>query len=74
MFVMAMLRLVMLKTPMTRTSFYATASTTLAARHVIAVAPASTSFHGNQLLLTVPMNVKHVTAIDTHRRATTNQR
>lgn len=37
--------------------FSVTASTTLVARHVIAVAPASTSTHGNQPRLTVPMNV-----------------
>lgn len=34
-----------------------TASTTLAGCHVITVAPASISFHGNQPRLTVPMNV-----------------
>lgn len=37
--------------------FSVTASTTLAGHHVIAVAPASTSFRGNRLRLTVPMNV-----------------
>lgn len=37
--------------------FCVTASTTLAGCHVITVAPGSTSFHGNQPRLTVPMNV-----------------